>query len=193
MVVQSLVNQWRLIKQAQELLKQAVGNIMKNIHQIRLRRTSKCDKGFTLIEVMVTVVVLVIVVTIGVPNFVNLLERNRVVATANDLLGSLQLARSEAVRLNTTAQVCSSSNGQSCSGGWADGWIVIRDNVVIRVSSAVPPQVSISGPASIVFESAGNVELSNLSDELSFEVSSNGFERCVNLIVSGRAEVEVCP
>lgn len=76
-------------------------------HHTRIRRPS----GFTLIELMVTLAVAAILLAIAVPSFRDMLERNRVAAQSNELLGGLQTARSEAIRKNATHRFCSSANG----------------------------------------------------------------------------------
>ncbi|WHI48804.1 GspH/FimT family pseudopilin [Microbulbifer sp. JMSA004] len=67
----------------------------------------KCIKGVTLIELMATVTVLGIVVAIGLPSFNALIEHNRLVAMTNDLNGTLQYARSEAVRRGGGVEITS--------------------------------------------------------------------------------------
>ncbi len=82
--------------------------------------------GFTLVELLVTVAVLAVVLTLGLPALQRTLERNRVTSDANRLVSALHLARSEAVKRGEPVLVCSSSDGQACGGGWAQGWIVVR-------------------------------------------------------------------
>lgn len=67
--------------------------------------------GFTLVELMVTLAVAAILLGIAVPSFRDMLERNRIAAQSNELLGGLQTARSEAIRKNATHRFCSSSTG----------------------------------------------------------------------------------
>ena len=85
-------------------------------------------KGFSLVELMVTVAVLAIVSAIAIPNFTSMINSNRLVSQANELVGVVQGARSEAIRYNQRVYVCSSSNGTTCSGsGTWNGWLVFLD------------------------------------------------------------------
>lgn len=93
--------------------------------------------GVTLIELLVTLVVLAILLGLGVPSFTNIIQNNRSTALANDMVTALNLARNEAVRRGACINICSSNNGTSCSGTWTDGWIVrVEDGDLIRVWGA---------------------------------------------------------
>lgn len=85
-------------------------------------------KGFTLVELMVTVAVMAILAMIAIPSFTSLINSNRIVSQANELVAVVQGARSEAIRYNQRVYVCSSSNGTSCAGSanW-NGWLVFLD------------------------------------------------------------------
>jgi type IV fimbrial biogenesis protein FimT len=76
-------------------------------------------RGFTLIELMVTIAVLAIVLGIAVPSFQEFAVRNRLAATTNELVSALALARSEAVKRATRVTVASAD--------WAGGWQVFVD------------------------------------------------------------------
>jgi type IV fimbrial biogenesis protein FimT len=124
-------------------------------------RAGGCAGGFSLIELMVTIAVLAIVLAMAVPAFAALINGNRLVAQANELVASLQLARSEAVRRNAKVVLCRSSDGSSCAGAgvaWS-GWIVrvsssgelLRANLVNpSVQVHASPAVNDSG-AAVVF------------------------------------------
>jgi len=89
-----------------------------------LRRSN----GFTLIELMVTIAVLAILAVIAFPSFQGVLRSNRTATTTNELMASLALARSEALKNTRGAGVCASSDGTSCNGDtWGDGWMVWSD------------------------------------------------------------------
>jgi len=97
--------------------------------------------GVTMIELMIAVVVLAILMAIAVPSFRNASLGSRLSAAANDLLASVQLARSEAIKRNTAVTLCASADGAACaaSGGWEQGWIVIdAAAVVIQYQQGLP-------------------------------------------------------
>jgi len=90
-------------------------------------------RGFTLIELMVTVVVIGVVVFIAVPNFAQVIRANRLTTSSNDLVIAMQIARSEAVKRGDNMAVCAraKAGSQSCSGSsdtWDQGWLVWQDS-----------------------------------------------------------------
>jgi len=87
------------------------------------------DSGFTLVELMITIVVVTIMLAMGAPAFKDFIKNNRVTAQTNDLVSAIQLARSEALKRGTNVVVCASKDGAKCTGKdtWADGWIVFSD------------------------------------------------------------------
>lgn len=87
------------------------------------------NAGFTLMELIITLSVIVILVALAVPSFQSGLNRNRLIAKTNDIVTALNLARSEAVTSGITAGACPSADGIICSpGNWDQGWIVWVDN-----------------------------------------------------------------
>lgn len=78
------------------------------------------QRGFTLVELMITLAVAVILTAIAVPSFRNLTLSNRLTTAANDVVGALNVARMEAVKRNASVQFCSDSstaNGSDTLGG----------------------------------------------------------------------------
>ena len=65
--------------------------------------------GFTLVELMVTLTVLAILVGVALPSFRDMILNNRRTAIVNDLVSSLLLARSEAIKRGQPVSVCASS------------------------------------------------------------------------------------
>lgn len=87
--------------------------------------------GFTLIELIITVMLAAIVLTIGVPSFRTAILNSTRVAQTNELIGFLNLARSEAAKSGFRVIICRSTNGTTCTdditGVWENGWIVFVD------------------------------------------------------------------
>ena len=90
--------------------------------------------GYSLIELMVALVVLGILLAVGAPQMGVFFKGNRMVANANDLLGGLYLARSEAIKRNSRVTICRSENAgdaiptcSSSAAGWEKGWFVYVD------------------------------------------------------------------
>jgi len=91
-------------------------------------------RGFTLIELMATLSIAAIVLTVGVPSFRDLISDNRLTADVNDFISAIQLTRSEAIKRQRNTEICISTtfaaNPPTCTGGqsWAAGWVVWADN-----------------------------------------------------------------
>ncbi len=124
----------------------------------------RADRGVTLIELMVGVVVLSIILMFAVPSFRGTIASNRLTASTNELVSAVALARSEAIRRGSRVTICKSADGATCTtaGGWQQGWIVFTDTTratfdpsvdagesVIVVASAHPAGVQIQGTATV--------------------------------------------
>ncbi|MDI9240790.1 GspH/FimT family pseudopilin [Lysobacter sp. LF1] len=97
---------------------------------LRLHECNKqaANRGFSLVELLVVLVVLGIVMAIAVPSFTSMINRNKLSASANELVAGMQIAKSEAVRRNGRVVVCPSTDNASCSGSnWAN-LIIFADN-----------------------------------------------------------------
>lgn len=78
----------------------------------------KATRGFTLVELMVTLVVLTIAISIAVPSFSSLIASNRASGDVSSLTTALVMARTEAIKRNTIACVTPTNSN------WASGWDV---------------------------------------------------------------------
>lgn len=89
------------------------------------------ERGFTLLELMVVVVVMALLLAIAVPSFEATINNNRLAGASNELMASIQTARMEAVRRNARAAVCLSANANApaptCSTANVNGWITFLD------------------------------------------------------------------
>lgn len=130
----------------------------------------KRTQGFTLVELMITLIVMGVVIFIAVPNFADLIRSNRLTTSSNELVIAMQIARSEAVKRGENVEVCAraSDGSQTCSGDngtWDQGWLVWQDangnssvdngEVVQSWGSLEGDFTLTSGSASVEFDSQG--------------------------------------
>lgn len=107
------------------------------------------QQGMTLAELMATTAILAILAGLAAPSFEAIIAHHRLESTTNTLLGSLQVARLNAVTRGTYVGVFAREND------WNKGWVVAEDSncsdrldegdVVLQEIEAPPPQVSIRG------------------------------------------------
>jgi type IV fimbrial biogenesis protein FimT len=79
--------------------------------------------GFTLIELMVTLTVAGILLSLGIPAFSKLIANNRIATQTNEFVGALNVTRSEAVRRSQGVSIRSKDGGIE----FATGWTVFND------------------------------------------------------------------
>ena len=105
-------------------------------------------KGFTLIELIITITILAILLTVAIPSFRALIINNRITTQANDFVSDISYARAEAVRRNTRVTVCYSTTGAACTPGatWTAGWIIFTDPAVYGVVNAGETILRVHGP-----------------------------------------------
>ena len=138
----------------------------------RYRRPSFCDwlsrrglaaRGFTLMELLITLTVAGILIAIAMPAFSSFVQDTRLSNEANTLVYDLNLARSDAVKFDTAVQVCASTDQTTCAGAgtWAPGWVVL-------CPAACPPDL---GGSPALLRVAPPLNTGNTADEASGAVS----------------------
>jgi type IV fimbrial biogenesis protein FimT len=91
-------------------------------------RNANTQQGFTLVELLTTITVIGLSLSLAVPGFNAVVNSNRRATGINQLVSTMYLARSEAITRNSRVTVCPSTTGVSCQGGpWQDGWMLFAD------------------------------------------------------------------
>ncbi|MGZ0020168.1 GspH/FimT family pseudopilin [Nitrosomonas sp. wSCUT-2] len=85
--------------------------------------------GFTMVELLVTLSLASILLTVAIPSYRTFIQDNLLVAQSNNFASSIALAKSEAIKRSSQTTLCPSTNGTSCTGGnvWSNGWLVFAD------------------------------------------------------------------
>lgn len=110
----------------------------------RVNRRARAS-GLTLLELLMTLALIGILLSIGGPTFADLVARNRMAIAVNGLIAHLQFTRSEAIKRGVPVRLCPSTDGATCTGGqaWHLGYIVTTDEkdpaARLRVGGALDP------------------------------------------------------
>lgn len=87
---------------------------------------ARVRRGFTLVEMVVTVAIVAILLGIAIPSYNETILNMKLTSYANNLVASILLGRSEAIKRNAVVTLCVSSSGTACTaGGWQQGWILM--------------------------------------------------------------------
>ena len=115
-------------------------------------------RGFTLTELLITLAIAAILLSFGAPSMQTAVRNARLVSATNELVGALQLARSEAVKQSMNVSVCARASNISCGNDWTEGWLVFQDNGatagsidtgenIISVSGELPENIDLANTA----------------------------------------------
>ncbi|UNK56707.1 GspH/FimT family pseudopilin [Pseudoxanthomonas daejeonensis] len=160
--------------------------------------SSDRQSGFTLVELMIAIAVLAVLLGLALPSFQASMRSNRVATTSNEILASLSLARTEAIRGLGAAGVCPSADGLNCvsTTDWAGGWTVWREDrgaggVVRTVVRYIQPKqrMAVTGPeAGVQFTTQGRSD----TGAEQFDVAPSDTDtpaRCVTVSTTGQSRV----
>ena len=136
----------------------------------------RTQSGFTLYELLITVTIVGIILSFGIPNMLQFNQNGRMTSSANDMHSAFHLARSESSRAKTNITVCASANalaaGANCGGAWNQGFIVfVDDDGDINRSGVTETVLRAHGPI------ADGVSLAIADDATYFSFSSTGLGR----------------
>jgi type IV fimbrial biogenesis protein FimT len=147
--------------------------------------------GFTIIELMTTLVILGILVTIAIPSFNDLIVGTRIKGAASDIYGALTFARSEAIKRNANVTV------SPLGGQWVNGWQVMAGATVLATHGALN-NLKVECPSGTActqtFTYGRNGRLTAGTLTMSVDLASPPTPprvpmRCINVDLSGRVNV----
>ncbi|MGI9281405.1 MAG: GspH/FimT family pseudopilin [Endozoicomonas sp.] len=173
----------------------------------------KTAKGFSLIELMITLLIAAIIIAMGLPQLREMSNTIRFANLQQNLISSLLYARSEAVKNGSNTIACASTNGINCSASandWSQGWLIFTDENnnglydgepvdTPRRSQTVDSIASITwgNTTPIVFEGDGTVNNTSSGTFLICDgQATSSIARGVTINLSGRVrstDSVICP
>ena len=162
------------------------------------------SRGFTLVELMIVLVIVAVILMIAAPSYTVLTQRIRLKSYANEVVASVYLARSEAIKRNAVMTLCTSTDGTSCTGGddWEQGWIVMDPNdTVIKRQQALAAGIivfdDLSGMDTMAFQPSGAASTSASLKICQQGASAGVEEKIVTVSATGKPRIQTttagCP
>lgn len=89
--------------------------------------TAPRQRGYTLLELLIALTILLILSTLALPSFSSIVKRTQAEIQMHALIDAAQLARSSAVSRRESVVFCATSNQQVCGDDWTQGAMVFVD------------------------------------------------------------------
>lgn len=157
--------------------------------------------GFTLIELMITLVVAAIVLTAGIPAFNRFIAANSAAADTNEVVSAVNFARSEAVSRGTWVSMCPANAAlDACAAGaWQNGWLIFQDangngtyesanDTLIRTQSAPGGGTSLNATANSVRFGGSGSAAATVSFTVRPTPCNGDMERNISVSLTGLVE-----
>ncbi len=142
------------------------------------------QRGFTLVELLITLTIAAILISLASPSFSSMIKNNRIASQADELILSLNYARSEAISRGESVSL------NSGSVNWHEGWTVdTGDGTTIRNYAALEGSTTLVGSASTLeyrgngfFAGDGAITFTLCDDR------ENSTGRAISVSLTGRVE-----
>jgi len=174
----------------------------------------KKTDGFTLIEAIITLVVVAMVIAVGIPGLSSIMANNQAAAHSNSLITAFSFARSESVKQGVNVSICardaSAQDGFTCGEGdndWADGWFVFLDPDGNAAAGYTPPaderrrswpaqpgNYTVTAPVAVGFNSSGSIQGdADAVFSLIYEYCTGEQNRTITITTTGHTSVKKEP
>jgi type IV fimbrial biogenesis protein FimT len=166
--------------------------------EIILHSTIK-QKGVTILELMITVAIVAILLTVVAPNIQAIVIKNRIVGEINELSSIIQFARNNAIDEQIETIVCPSEDFSVCTSNWNHGKIVYTDLDGDGERGAAEELLVATGPGSALNNLTGPGEVIQFQPNgaanspaallLCHKNGENKYARQLNVSLQGRVKM----
>lgn len=149
------------------------------------------NSAFTLIELLITLVIISILSLIAIPAFRYFVTQNRALAQVNQIVAAINYARSEAIKTGKAVTFCKSIDHETCGGAWRDGQIILLEAKVLRVYNALAPEDKLNWASNLGKNNALVLLPTGFTDGQngSFTYCSDGYARKIIVEQTGRVRI----
>ena len=144
-------------------------------------RSRNRQRGFTATEMMIVVGIVAMLAAFAAPNMAAMIRVQRLRTATFDVFSSLNFARSEAIKRNTTVTVTPTG------GAWNTGWRITDSNGNVLKEQSGWDTITVTGPGTVTFAGSGRLStVPGFFNVTSTDVDATQY-RCVRIDASGRA------
>ncbi|WP_299197733.1 GspH/FimT family pseudopilin [uncultured Amphritea sp.] len=160
---------------------------------------NRAEQGFTLIELMVALSILVILLTIGVPSLIGFVHAQKMDSAVQLLKDSYNQARYEAVTRHQSVTLCPlDSATNQCGNVWGGGVLLYidqdGDSLFDKTKDLRLKQVGFSDGVTITTKSRTQITISSAGttfDTDTFKITVSGSEDIKNLTISSAGRIKL--
>ena len=148
----------------------------------RATRSSVHD-GFTMIECMAVVAVIIALITVAAPGLSGMIVSQQLKNASFDLASTLSVARSEALTRNVEVTISPREDD------WARGWTVADEGGTLLRDQPAYGRISVAGPARVTFGGDGRPAAGVVPFAVASDSADVSLHRCIRLRLNGRPYV----
>jgi type IV fimbrial biogenesis protein FimT len=141
------------------------------------------QNGFTVVEAMVVVAIVIILVTVAAPGLSGMIVSQQLKNASFDLASTLTVARSEALTRNVGVTISPRDDD------WARGWVVTDQRGTVLRDQSPYGRISVRGPTRVTFDGDGRPATATVSFAVTSESADVSVHRCIRLRLNGRPHV----
>lgn len=171
--------------------------------------------GFTLVELAITLAIAGVLVVLALPVYGDWIADAQQMNFARDLAGSMNVARSEAIKRGLRVNLCKSADRKQCAAGgdWEQGFVVYVDenhdgqvdgsDAIVRAEGPALPGITARGnkplASYVSYTSMGTARLLNGGLQMGTLTVCRSGRRAIDVVLanSGRARIQksaaLCP
>jgi type IV fimbrial biogenesis protein FimT len=150
-----------------------------------MRARAGFQRGFTIIEVLLVIVIMGVMLTIAAPSFVAYTSSQKVKTASFDIYAAMLFARSEAIKRRTNVTIT------PVSSDWKNGWTVHATiasvDTTLRAQDALSGVIFTTTSTSVVYRLDGRLTVGTpVSMLIQPEIANDAIEnRCVRVDPTG--------